>query len=925
MQPLCPVLIGRDDLLALADRRLGEVRAGAGHVLFLAGEAGIGKTRLLEAILARATAAGFAVRTIHAYPGDAEVAGGMLAGLDDPAEAEAEAKAEAVAEPTAEAAAEADGDPHRRRRLRTAALAGRIAACAADGPVLLALEDLHWADELTLDALERAARDIATTPLLIVGTYRTDELYPRAPTRAWRARLLNRRLAEEARLGRLPRSETAEMAARIAGAAVPEAVAATLYERSDGVPLHIEEFTGPCLRGDASLPDTLADAVLARAATLSPGARALADAASVIGRSFDLDLLHAMTSDAEGAVDAALRELEECAFVQPGGPLRYDFRHWLIREALHAGLSPLRRRDLHTRAARAAHRAGLRDAFISDQFERAGRPGEAYPHALTAAREAARLSAHREAAELYRRARRTTPACTPDAQRAAVLAELGGELVAVDDNEGAAEALTAAYELFRTLGADVDAAALVPDLAEARHRLGAGIDERDELLREALTLLGDTNTGATRARILAALSAAYMLDRCLDDSIEFGRRAQAVEADGETRINVDATLGAALVFGGMAEGWALMATAVEHATGARLEAEVSRGHRMIGCCASALVEYDRGLRVLREGYAFAERIERFNDRNYMAAHVGHVLWATGDWTGARRWAEQALADGRGDLGTRATALHVLGYLAIGTGDLDTAARILHEARILGEDIGELQRLSPAVWGLAELALHSGRPAEATAWCERGWELSEPSWDAAYLFPFVVTGVRAHLATGDTAAARTFLVKCEERLRYRMIPGTLPALDHARGLLDLAAGQTGRARAALAAASTGWDERHRFWEGVAALRDRARTAHRSRRPAEAATLTAEADRRTQAAGAFATAPLPPLSTVDSAPELLTAREAEVARHVATGATNRQIGAALFISPRTVATHIEHILPKLGASRRAEIAAWVSSSG
>ncbi|WP_433219540.1 ATP-binding protein [Dactylosporangium sp. CS-047395] len=906
MQPLCPVLIGRDDLLALADRRLGEVRAGAGHVLFLAGEAGIGKTRLLEAILARATAAGFAVRTIPAYPGDAEVAGGMLAAFDDPA------------------AAETDGDPHRRRRLRTAALAGRIAASAADGPVLLALEDLHWADELTLDALERAARDIATTPLLIVGTYRTDELYPRAPTRAWRARLLNRRLAEEARLGRLPRSETAEMAARIAGAAVPEAVAAALYERSDGVPLHIEEFTGPCLRGDAALPDTLADAVLARAASLSPDARALADAASVIGRSFDLDLLHAMTSGAEGAVDAALRELEERAFVQPGGALRYDFRHWLIREALHAGLSPLRRRDLHTRAARAAQRAGLRDAFISDQYERAGRPGEAYPHALTAAREAARLSAHREAADLYRRARRTTPAGTPDAQRAAVLAELGGELVAVDDNEGAAEALTAAYELFRTLGADVDAAALAPDLAEARHRLGAGIDERDELLREALTLLGEANAGATRARLLAALSAAYMLDRCLDDSIEFGRRAQAVEADGETRVNVDATLGAALVFGGMAEGWELMATAVEHATGARLEAEVSRGHRMIGCCASALVEYDRGLRVLREGYAFAERIERFNDRNYMAAHVGHVLWATGDWTGARRWAEQALADGRGDLGTRATALHVLGYLAIGTGHLDTAAGILHEARVLGESIAELQRLSPAVWGLAELSLHSGHPAEAVAWCERGWELSEPSWDAAYLFPFVVTGVRANLGTGDTAAARKFLAKCEERLRYRMIPGTLPALDHARGLLDLAAGQTGRARAALAAASTGWDERRRFWEGVAALHDRARAAHRSRRPAEATTLTAEAGRRTLAAGEPVTGPSAPWSTVDDSAKPLTAREAEVARLVATGATNRQIGAALFISPRTVATHIEHILPKLGASRRAEIAAWVAAA-
>jgi DNA-binding CsgD family transcriptional regulator len=226
-----------------------------------------------------------------------------------------------------------------------------------------------------------------------------------------------------------------------------------------------------------------------------------------------------------------------------------------------------------------------------------------------------------------------------------------------------------------------------------------------------------------------------------------------------------------------------------------------------------------------------------------------------------------------------------------------------------------------VWGLAELALHGGRPAEAVAWCARGWELSEPSWDAAYLFPFVVTGVRAHLGTGDTAAAREFLARCEERLRYRGIPGTLPALDHAQGLLDLAAGRTGRARAALAAASTGWDERRRYWEGGAALRDRARAAHRSRRPSEAAALSAEADRRARAAGA-ACGP----STVEDGPPPgpLTARETEVARLVATGATNRQIGATLLISPKTVAAHIEHILTKLGASRRTEIAAWAASA-
>jgi DNA-binding CsgD family transcriptional regulator len=960
MQPRCPVLIGRGDLLALADRRIAAARDADGHLLLLTGEAGIGKTRLLEAVRDRAAAAGFTVHGAAAYPGDAEVAGGALlelfpelppAGLD---------------------AGRYDGDPHRRRRLRTSALAGQILDLAAAGPALLALEDLHWADELTLDALERAAAGLPGRPMLVVVTYRSDELHPRAPARAWRARLLTRRLAEEARLPRLDPAETAEMAARIAGAPVPQTVAAAVYERSDGIPLHVEEFLDRCLPrrpaapppgADVAPPDTLADAVLARAAGLGPAARALADAACVIGRSFDLDLLAAIAEGSDGGLDAALRELEERHFVQPGGLMRYDFRHSLIREALYCDLSPMRRRALHLRAARAGVAGGLRAAFVSDQFELARRPVQAHRYALAAAREAAQLSAHREAAELYRRARRTTPPLTAAGPRAALLAELGAELAAVDDNEGAAEALGEAYELLCGLGEPVRAAALAPMLADARHALGADIDERDRLLRDALALLdhstetagtpdgnastetagtpdgnaatetagaskGNAATEPARARILAALSAAYLLDRCLDDTIDLGRRAKAIDADPATQVNVDATLGAALVFGGqMDEGWDLMSAALEGAERACLEAEVSRGHRMIGCCASALVEYERGLRVLRDGYAYAGRIERFNDRNYMAAHVGHVLWATGDWPAARRWAGQALADGHGDLGTRATALHVLGFLAMGAGAgaRDAAARTLREARELGERVGELQRLSPALWGLAELALHDGRPAEAAAWCGRGYELSEPSGDAAYLFPFVVTGVRAHLATGDPAAAREFFGRCEHWLRYRRIPGTMPALDHAEGLLHLAAGRAGRARTALAAASAGWDARRRFWEGVHALRDQARAAHRSRRPAEAAALSAEAARRARAAGATLLLDgAPPPGGEPPPPPLLTARETEVARLVATGATNRQIAAALYISPKTVAAHVEHILTKLGAARRAEIAAWAASA-
>ena len=234
------------------------------------------------------------------------------------------------------------------------------------------------------------------------------------------------------RLTRLDADGTAAMATAIFQGVLPEAVIHDVFVRSDGIPLHVEEFlaiaTNPAATNRA-LPDTLADAVLARAQVLSPAARALAGAASVIGRSFDLDLLTAITDGTPDDTDAALRELDDRFFVQPRGDHpSYDFRHALIRDALYADLPPHRRRDLHARVAGAAVMAGLREAVVSDHYERAGRPAEAHRHALAAAVEAVAMSSHREAVELYRRAQRTAPIDIPGADRATLLAALAGEL-----------------------------------------------------------------------------------------------------------------------------------------------------------------------------------------------------------------------------------------------------------------------------------------------------------------------------------------------------------------------------------------------------------------------------------------------------------------------------------------------------------------
>ena len=722
---------------------------------------------------------------------------------------------------------------------------------------------------------------------------------------------------------------------------------AAIYQRSDGIPLHVEEFlaainedaltpqSGAAVQS-AAVPDTLGDAVLSRARQLAERTREVASVAAVIGRSFDFDLLTAITDAGPDEVAAALRELREAYFVLPGADaVSFDFRHALIRDALYTDTSLPGRRRLHERVARTAADRGYRGAFISAHFEQAGCPGPAYEHAAAAAGEAASMSAHGEALELYRRAVRNLPAGLAALDRAALFTALGDEAAATDDNTAAARAYRAAHELATGAGDVRAAAALAPRMAAVAHLLGEGLDGRIGALQAALDNL-DEVAGADRerARLHSAMAAAYLLDDRLDEAITHGELSRAESqrtGDEEAALNAAATLGTVLVFAGrMDEGWQLLQDAITRARGTQQEAEAARGYRMIGSSASELMEYDRAERWLTEGIRYAEQVELWNHRHYMASHLAHIQWATGQWTAATQTAQHALTDGRGGITTQITAQYVLGFLAMGRGDWTAADTLLREALAKSEQMAELQHLSPPLWGLAEAARCRGHYDTALTLCERGYQASAGLTHAAYLFPFLITGVRAYLALGGIDAAEKWLNRVGAVLTARAIPGTQPAIDHGRGLVLLARGEVSAAHQALESASESWQVRRRFWEGEWARLDLAQAAAKARRRGEAAVLLDEA--RTIAATAGAT------TLIDAADGLtasfdrgrqaepwhpLSAREFEVAQFVAAGLTNRQIADQLVLSPKTISAHITHILTKLGAARRAEIAAWCAT--
>jgi DNA-binding CsgD family transcriptional regulator len=342
------------------------------------------------------------------------------------------------------------------------------------------------------------------------------------------------------------------------------------------------------------------------------------------------------------------------------------------------------------------------------------------------------------------------------------------------------------------------------------------------------------------------------------------------------------------------------------------------------------VEYDRAERWLEEGIEYADRTEQSNHAQYMRSHQAHVWWCTGRWDDADQAVQRSLGEGEGGITTRIIALHAAGFVALGRGLAEAATGVLDEARAVGEAMGELQRFSPALWGLAECAVLGQDHRTAVDLTEAGYAASHAAGDAANLFPFLVTGTRARLALQDPAGARDWSERVREDLLVRRIPGTLAAVDHAAGLLQLAAGRTGRARELLEAAHRAWSGRHRWWEGQWCALDRARCAVAANRRTEASALVEQVR---AAASAVAARPL-----LDAAAAIaarldrhdavtpwspLTLRELEVARLVARGLTNREIAEELRITPRTAGSHLEHIRAKLGAGRRSEIAAWVTS--
>ena len=382
-QPVvCPVLIGRTPDLALLQLSLEQVKSGKGQVVLLCGEAGIGKSRLVAEIQTEAFAQGFQLLQGNCFPTDRSFPyAPLLDLLRSIFLASSTAQVEALVGPYAREFAPLlpdvihlfpdltvlpplpSLDPEQEKRRLFAALAHFFLSQAAEQPLLLVVEDLHWSDNTSLELLQYLARRCATQPLLVLLTYRSDEVRPTLSH--WLAELDREHLGQEVALTRLTRSETGAMLGAIFALERPVQAAFldAIYTLTEGNPFFIEEILKSLIAageisytdgawdrkplGELHIPRSIADAVHQRSDHLSESARQLVVLAAVAGRRFDFAVLQQMTHHDEQQLLTLMKELMSAQLVVEESAEQFAFRHALTRQAIYTELLVRERKALH--------------------------------------------------------------------------------------------------------------------------------------------------------------------------------------------------------------------------------------------------------------------------------------------------------------------------------------------------------------------------------------------------------------------------------------------------------------------------------------------------------------------------------------------------------------------------------------------------
>jgi len=926
-------LVGRGTECAALRRALLARPAGPVPVVLVAGEAGAGKTTLVEHVLAAAAAP---VLCGRAAPWAGPAYAVLASALRPVTRRMAGPRPAALAQIMPEfGAPPAEPD----QAALAAAVCSVLAAAAGDHPLTVFLDDLQWADEASLSLLPALADAAAGLPVALVGCYRSDELPRGHRLRTIRAMLRRSQQLTEIELGPLGDADVTRMLAALLGASPQPALAAAVAGRADGLPFAVEELAFALRDGDrlayrdgsvtlagtggAPVPDGVREAVLLRAARLAEGERALLEAAAVAGIEFDVDIAAAVAGAAawpDGFTGSGL--------LTEAHDGRAAFRHPLTQEAAYSDIPWSRRRRLHRALAAGLAGHDAAPALIAVHHLAARDFGPARQALLAAAEDHYAVHAYRDAAHALRTVLEHWPPAESDGTRLAVIDRLARctemsseyadavmllrELADGHERQGDQPALAGACRrlaLAHELRGQWESALAARESA-ARAFAAAGLPA--EAAIDRLALAAHQRSAATYTAALDTLAAAGA------DARASGRTDLLLRVQG-LRGNVLSRLGQP------GDGVAALRGALDQALAAALPDTAAELQQRLADALEHSGDYRAATAAYAAAYQFCDAHGADGVGQLCRACATVVLFARGEWDRTVSVCQDVL--GSADAAhARAVGAGLLGLVHALRGAPRLARPHLLDASLTATRIELTAMELISGWGLCILDDAAGAPGSAASRArqlmarrartqERHYSVPILAWLATFFAEQgLATDTRACAAavaqiaeaTGQPEAIATLAhARGETLLADEPEPAALELLRAAEMFgqlgLPLQAAQAQR-RAAAAAGRLGQQARARDLLHAAYLAADRLGARRLRDSCRASLRELGEQPRRRPPGPRAAG--------------LTGRELDVMRLVAQGNTSRQIGGLLFISPRTVEMHVHRSLQKLGCRTRAE---------
>jgi DNA-binding CsgD family transcriptional regulator/tetratricopeptide (TPR) repeat protein len=848
-------LLERQPQLDELTRHLREASGGTGSVIFVCGEAGAGKSALVEQF---AQASEKTARAIWGYSDALQTSrvlgpvNEVLAGLS--------------------LSPEVHRDPALSREQLFARLFERL---SAPNPLsVVVLEDLHWADEATLDFVRFLGRRIQRTRCLLIGTYRDDELAPTHPLRSVLGELTGRHVARV----RLPPLSLAAVEQLARGT---QRNPAQIHEISGGNPFFVRELLSTPV---ATVPDTVRDAVLARLMQCSPAARELTELVSLMPGRAEPWLIRSFLGDARAADDEAVAR----------GLLRHQdeslaFRHELGRLAVESAIPRGRAQEMHQSVLHKLIEHGADLSQVVHHATLAQNIEALLEYAPRAAEQATRAGAHREAAaHLVTALKHGDKLAT--AERARLLELYANECDLTNEVE---ESIAAGKEaLTLTQAGEVEAQARILLLLERQYWKAGQKRQADEQVDRATALLEKLPPTRQLAMVYSARARLAMTSDQAQEAVEFSERALALAerfGDQEVRAHALNNMGSALLLArneaGKAKLEQSLALSLEH----NLPRHAGRAYANLVSFAVTQHRFALAKRYIAEGTEYCDVHEVQDSLSYVRAHNALFELASGNWDTAGEIATELLEHHKLATAQRVPALLALALVRARRGDpgVDT---LLEQAASLAAPTGELQRIGPVAAARAETAWYRGDLARAAKEATLGLQAMGEKGDGWVPGELSFWGRRANPAL------------------------TIPA-NIAEPYALMIAGKWEEAAAA-------WQELgapyHRALALSAGSIDAQREALTILEQLGAGPLAALVRHRLRELGVHGI-PRGPRSSTRENPAGLTAREIQVLGLLVKGHTNNELARRLHISAKTVDHHVSAILQKLEVRSRTEAVA------